>query len=372
MEKPVIILGGGIWGSLLAWRLKEALPQVKFRLYEETSTLGNQVSCMFRETDCGEALKWLRPLISKSWEQHHIKFSSFEKWVTSPYHMIDSKHLHNVVSARLGDDLKLNNMLTPEFALKEGSFVIDARNSCYYKKTGFKKHLSLHVELSEDHHLIAPVICDGSVTQKERFRNLAYFPLTANSLIVRDIWFSENQRVEMDEMRKALCESIYARGWRINKIIREESGFSELPTSTPILREEGRVISLAGLYHDITGCFIPSASELIERMVLTSFRYGELKEVVKDFRKEVESDRKYFRYLNRQLIEEKHEKVLEAIYSQPYPVIERFSRGKLTFLDRSRITLGRSHRKIGSLMNMMLPYSLYPGVHYPERRVSKV
>lgn len=368
MDKPVIILGGGIWGSLLAWRLKQALPHVNFRLYEETSTLGNHTTCTFRESDCGEAIEWLRPLISKSWNHHHIKFPQFEKWITNPYHMIESDHLHREVSDKLGDSLRLNNTLTPEFALKEGDFIIDTRNSCYYKKTGFKKHLSLYIELSEDHHLIAPVVFDGGVSRKERYRTLSYFPLTHNTLIVRDTWYSDQSHINLDEMRKSLCDSIYAKGWRINKIIREETGFSELPVSSPVIREEGRVISLAGLFHDTTGCSISSAAELIDLMVSTSFRFGELKEVVKNFRKNLENDRKYFRYLNRQLIEENHHHLFEAIYSQPYPVVERFSRGKLTFMDRSRITLGKSHRKISGLMSMVLPYNLYPKVQYQNQK----
>lgn len=368
MDKPVIILGGGIWGSLLAWRLKEALPHIDFRLYEETSTLGKHTTCTFRESDCGSAMEWIRPLVSRSWNNHHIRFPQFEKWVTSPYHMIEPDHLNRKVSERLGNSLRLNNTLTPEFALKEGDFVIDTRNSCYYKKTGFKKHLSLHVELSEDHNLIAPVIFDRGVSQKERYRTLSYYPLSHNTLIVSDTWYSENQKIDLDEMRRSLCDSIYAKGWRINRIIREETGFSELPVSSPVLREEGRVISLAGLFHDTTGCSIASATQLIDLMVQTSFRFGELKEVVKKFRKENEGDRKYFRYLNRQLIEEKNDHLFEAIYSQPYPVVERFSKGKLTFMDRSRITLGKSHMKIGGLMSMILPYNMYPKVHYQNHK----
>jgi hypothetical protein len=97
-------------------------------------------------------------------------------------------------------------------------------------------------------------------------------------------------------------------------------------------------------------------------MVSTSFRYGELKEVVKNYRRENENDREYFRYLNRQLIEEKQHHIFEAIYSQPYQLLERFSKGKLSFLDRSRITLGKSHLKIGGLLSMVRPISLYPRI----------
>jgi hypothetical protein len=135
-----------------------------------------------------------------------------------------------------------------------------------------------------------------------------------------------------------------------------------------VVRDENRVVSLAGLFHDTTGCPIAFATRLVDRMVATSFRYGELREVVREFRRETEPQRRYLRYLNRQLFHAGSAHLFEAIYSQPYPVIERFSRGELMFLDRSRITLGRSHRQISGLARLLLPYRAYPAIP----RVSKV
>jgi hypothetical protein len=172
-------------------------------------------------------------------------------------------------------------------------------------------------------------------------------------------------------MRRSLCESIYEKGWRINRILHEESSFTEIPLSSPVLREESRVISLAGIFHDTTGCPISYATELIDKMVSTSFRYGELIEVVKAFRKNTESDREYFRYLNKQLLDGNQSRLLEAIYSQSYPVLERFSKGRITFLDRSRITLGKSKKRLSRLLSIVLPYSLYPDVPYARNVASK-
>lgn len=346
MEKPVIILGGGLWGGLLAWRLKEALPHVNFRLYEESPYLGKDTSCAFRESDCEEAMPWLRPLISQSWDQYHIRFPKFVKQVNRHYHLILADHFHQMLSKRLGPDLYLNKTLTPEFALKEGDFIIDTRNSCYYKKTGFRKCLSLHIELCEEHFQATPVIIDRTVTQKDNYRTLAYFPLTSNSLILTDTWYSDNQMIDLDEMRRSLCDAVYAKGWRINKVIKEETSISELPGSMPIVREEGRVLSLAGLAHDATGCSMGAATALIDQMMQTSFRFGELKRVVKAFREEVEPQRRYFQDLNRELIEEKYPHSFEAIYSGPHPVLERFFQAKLTYLDRALIGFNKSRRMI--------------------------
>ena len=369
MEKPVIILGGGLSGTLLACRLKEVLPSVPFRLYTEDSMLGNHQSCSFRESDCRSSMKWLRPLVSHSWKQHHIKFPSYEKWITNPYHLIESNHLHKVASGMIGNSLHLYNKMNLEFALQMGSFVIDTRNKCHFKKCGYRKWLAIEVELLDDHHMIAPVIYDGGIDQKEQGRSLYYLPLSSRKLLIKDFWISDSKKVDLDEMRNALILVLKSKGWRIGKIIREESGLTELPLTAPVIREEGRVINLSGLFHDTTGCQVASIVRLVDRMVTTSFRLGELKDVVKKFRQEEEKDRKFFRYLNRQILENSHNRIFESIYRQPYTVLERFSKGKLTFFDRSRITFGKRASGFAGLARMMIPYSLYPQVN---RELTKI
>lgn len=367
MEKPVIILGGGMLGSLLAYRLKQALPEVEFKLYEESSTLGNHQYCSFRSSDCEQSLKWLQPLVAHSWESHHIKFPKFEKWITNPYHLIDSRQLNEVVTAALGPDVvKLNDAKNLEMALQEGSFVIDARNICHYKKKGYRKHLILEVELTEDHNLIAPIIFDAGVDAKEQFRSIRYLPLSSRKLLVKDFWISQNSQVNLHEMRNSLITSLAQMGWKIEKVFREDSGVVEVPVSDPVIPQEGRVINLADIFHDTTGCSIPQATKLIERMVRTSFRFGEIKEIVQTFRKENESDKKFFRFLNRLMIEDKQQ-IFEAVYQQPYPVLERFSRGELSMLDRSRILFGKSGHQIKQLMSMVLPYAVITPVHMTKQ-----
>lgn len=351
MEKPVIILGGGIWGSLLAMRLKEVLPHIPFRLYEEHSTLGNHESISFRESDCPEAMPWLRPLISHSWKQHHLKCEKSERWVTDPYHYIDSKKFHEEVLAKLGpDNLRLSNLMSPEFAIQEASFVIDARNECYFAKTGFKKSLILEVELQDEHHLIAPVLFDNHVEKKEFSRHLSYYPLSSNTLLIKDFWYSDNRLLNLNEMRNSLVDTLAMKGWKISRVIKEITNVTHVPMSPPVIREEGRVISLNGIFHDTTGPSIAMATSLIEQMVKTSFRYGELKEVVKKFRNKMEIDRQFLRFMNRLLIEQKQQQVFEVIYKQPSPLIERFSRGNLKVIDRYKILAGKSNYEVGHLL----------------------
>lgn len=337
MDRPVIIIGGGVVGSLLAYRLKEVLPQVQVKLYEASSTLGQHQMISFRQSDCEKA--WIKPFITASWDKHHVRFKKMEKIITNPYHLIDSKKLHEVVSNKLGSDLKLNNKIPLELALQESAFVIDTRNECHYKKMGYKKVLTLEIELEEDHNLIFPVVVDEIIEKKEIYRNISYFPLTNRSILLKDQWYSDNKKLELDEMRSSLLSTIKDKNWKIKKVIREEHAVVAVPTTSPTFHQEGRVISLAGLFPETTASSIQSITKLIDEMVSTSFRYGELREIVSKFRKSEEHTQNFFRTLNRQLIEEKKDSVIEKIYNQPYSLIERFSKGNLNFFDRSRIVL---------------------------------
>lgn len=354
-NKPVIILGGGLWGSLLAYRLKTALPQISFKLYERSSTLGGHESYTFYGSDINQKAKvWLRPLITSSWNAHRVRFPKFEKVIDNSFHLISSDQIHSVVSSALPSNvLCLNNELSARLALDEASFVIDTRNICGYKKCGFQKVFAIEVELEAPHQISEPVLMDSTISQRDKFRCLHYIPLSENRILIKDQRYSANKEINLSEMKQDLMKVLEFYDWKIKRIIREESSCRAMPISSPLFRQEGRVINLAGIFHDTTGCSIPTATRLIDKMVATSFRLGELKEVVRTFRDDLESDRKFFRFLNKSFIDSAADNnfFYQDIYQMPHPLIERFLRGKLTFMDRSRIIFGRMTyvRNIASL-----------------------
>ncbi|WPU65136.1 lycopene cyclase family protein [Peredibacter starrii] len=344
-SKPVIILGGGLWGSLLAYRLKTTLPHIPFKLYERTSSLGGQETYSFYGSDINQsAMLWLRPFISKSWEAHKVRFPKFEKKMDNSFHLINPDQIHSIVSSTLPPDvLCLNNEMSARFALDEGSFVIDTRNICGYKKCGYQKFLTLELELEEPHDINEPILMDSTISQRDKFRCLHYIPLSENKVLIKDLRYSANKELNLPEMKHDLMKVIEFYDWKIKRVIREETGCCAMPISSPSFRQEGRVINLAGIFHDTTGCSIPTATRLIDKMVATSFRLGELKQVVSDFRNDLEGDRKFFRFINKSFIDSAADQnfFYQDIYQLPRPLIERFLRGRLSFIDRSRILFGR-------------------------------
>lgn len=345
-NKPIIILGGGLWGSLLAYRLKMALPHIPFKLYERTSTLGGHESYTFHGSDIEPAAKvWLRPLITQTWSCHRVRFPKYEKVLKNSFHLIRSDQLHSIVSNTLSsENLCLNNEISASLALNEASFIIDTRNICGFEKCGYQKFLSLELELEQNHNLLEPVLMDSTISQRDKFRCIHYIPISENRIIIKDLRYSSHEELNLFEMKQDLLKIIDINDWKIKRVIREESGCRAMPISSPKYRQEGRVINLAGIFHDTTGCSIPLATRLIDKMVATSFRQGELKDVVSSFRKNSEGDRKFLRYLNKHLISshpEARHGLYQDIFQLPHSSVEGFLRGQLTFFDRSRIIFGR-------------------------------
>jgi hypothetical protein len=285
---------------------------------------------------------------------YNVKGRGFDRWITEPVHHIEAGKLHDYIVEKLdSSNIKLNNIMTPEFALQEGAFVIDVRSQCYFKNSGFKKNLVLEVEVMDEHHLIAPVLHDGNLSVKGHGRQLSYFPLDKKRLLITDSWYSENRLLNLHEMRNVVLEVLSVKGWKLGKVIRESAYVSEIPLSPPAINEERYVINLRGLFHDTTGSTISMATELIEQMVNTSFRYGELKEVVRNFRREKEIDRQFLRFLNRLLIKQKQHQVFDIIYKQNFSLIERYSRGQVRAVDRYRILAGKSNYEVGHLLKSL-------------------
>lgn len=358
-NKPVVIIGGGLWGGLLAYRLSQLLPHLDFWLYEKNSSLGGNHTWTFHESDLApHTFKWIKPLIEKTWEGHQVHFPEGSRKFGGHYHCITSKKFHEIISQNLGKRLKLNNELPLELAIHEGSHVIDTRNLCHFKSGGYQKFLGLELELEFSHNLLEPILMDASVEQKDGYRFVNYLPLDSNKILIRDTRYSHLEVVNIEEMRREIAEVIESRKWKIKKVIREESGVYRIPTSSPDFIEERRVISLAGIFHDTTGEALPDAVRLIEQMTSSSFRFGELKKIVRDFRTEREKNRKFFRLLNRVMFEgyDNHEryKIFQHFYQLPWPLIQRFSRGELQLLDRPRIFMGNPiswFGKSGKAMN---------------------
>lgn len=345
-NKPIIILGGGLWGGLLAYRLKQTYPNLEFKIFEQEEKLGGNHTWSFHGSDLSqESLMWLKPFLVKTWKNINLNFSSKSYRFTDEYHSITSERFHDVISLTLKpNQLILNENKSIEEALAESSFVVDARNIFSCEKTAYQKFYGLLVELEKAHDLDAPILMDATVEQKDGYRFIYYLPWDETKILLEDTRYSSNPNVDIQQFREDLFHVADQRGWKIKNIVRDESGSLPIPLTRPHVNKLDRVINLAGIFHDTTGYSLPDAVRLIERMVNAEFLFQNLRDVVEKYNQEKEGNRQGFRLLNRVMFEvcdpEDRYKVFEYFYRLPHPVIQRFYKGDLRIIDWIRFFVG--------------------------------
>ncbi|MFL5783952.1 MAG: lycopene cyclase family protein [Bacteriovoracaceae bacterium] len=339
-EKPVIIIGGGLWGTLLALRIRECLPHIPLKVYASGNQLGEKLAVSFHESDVSpESMKWLSPFISKKWEEFQVSFPRYSRTNSHRLCTMEPAHFHAVAREKLGaNTVFLNQDITPEEAVREASFVIDTVSRGYFKAIGYQKTHGLVVKLLHPHRLTSPLTMDATVPQSFGFRYLQALPLSDETLLIKDVRFSSDPQLYHEDFEMETLRELHQRRWIIGDILERETEFRKIPREKEENLCEGRVIRLDGFVHDVTGDALPDAVRLIDRMVKTSFRLGELKSVMKQYLEERRSQRKILRLMNRMLYQAKtpckeRYQFFESLHSMPPSVREKFYKGDLEIVD---------------------------------------
>lgn len=371
LEKPIIIVGGGLWGSLLALRLKQQLPGTNFKLYEPSSTLGEGQSLSFHQSDLSaEAYKWLKPFITHQWKKYQVEFPKFQKIIENTFCTIDSRDFDQKLKEVLGsENVIFNSDISLEEALIEGSYVIDTRNNGYFKAQGYQKSMALQVRVTGVHSLAMPMTVDATVEQKNGFRYLQYLPLDDSRLLIKDIRYSTSPTLYDEYFEEDIIADMRIRGLEPLEVLNREHDFRKVPLDEYMPETDGRVIRLEGFYHDTTGDVLPDAVRLIDLMVKTSFRYGELKEVLKAYQLERESKKRVLRAFNRVLYQKTtpcpgRYQFMQLLYQLPQPLREKFYAGDIEVMDIVKTFLGKPIIPLLKLGSQLL--------HLPLRSHAKV
>lgn len=333
MDKPVIILGGGFIGTMLALYLADSRPELHFELNEAGSTLGGAGGHLLHENEYQSLLKLLHPAISKKWHQSFIKIKNTEKILSISTSLISASDFHSYSASMLKDRVKLNNDMSLEIALRQSSFVIDTRDTCYFRSTGYKHELRLEVELEDIHSLLMPCLFE---TLEEPGDTFSYFPLNENRLILSHTFLSEQSAKKRDEQINRILCFLKRKGFKIKKVLSEDMSLHYVPQERPHIHQENRVLSLADFNHPSAGRTITEIARLLKKMTSTSFRYGELKSLMRIENPVIEKRSHFCFYLNRQILKNEGV-VLDSIFNQSSAVIERYFMKDLSPVDQYRI-----------------------------------
>lgn len=357
----VCIVGGGLAGSLAAWRLRLEQPRRTLRLVEAGATLGGNHTWSFHATDLPDHSRgWIAPLVVARWPRHRVAFPGFVRTLDGEYCSATSDRLHHVISAALGDDVVLG--ATAEAVTRtrvefsngthlEAHLVIDARGAHSVPvPVGWQTFLGQDVECEAPHGVDVPMLMDARVPQTGAFKFVYVLPFSPTRLLIEDTAYADGHEVDIEAARAAIRVYAARQGWAIARVLREEVGRLPIPLGGSLASfwtsDVPRVGLRAGLFHPTTGYSFPDAVATAELIAsLDPLTPDRVYSGVQAFGERTWRERSFFRLLNRWLFRAaspaERSTILSQFYTRPEPLIARFYGARLTWRDRLRLVSGR-------------------------------
>ncbi len=365
MSTRILLVGGGLANSLIAYRLRSTRPEIELRVLERDSTLGGNHVWSFHDEDLtAEQRRWIAPLLERSWPSHEVRFPGLSRRLGTGYHALTSERLHAVVGEALGSAVRYGaeaQELEPRgVRLADGSTVradavIDGRGypGGAPLSVAYQKFVGQWLELERPHGLRHPVLMDATVEQRDGFRFLYTLPFGETLLHVEDTRYSDSPRMDAGALREEIRAYAAARGWSVRGCEREEQGVLPIVLGGDIEAFWNRGAPgvprsglRAALFHPTTGYSLPEAVRLADDLAgLDDLRSERLYPWIRARSLALWKRGRFFRLLNRMLfraaLPERRYAVLERFYGLPEPLIRRFYAGRPTLADRVRILTGK-------------------------------
>ena len=352
----ISIIGGGLWGGMLAWMIHRKRPDVSFTLYEENKFLGGNHTWSFHKNDLSdEDFKLISPLVTYSWPGYDVKFPSYSKFISLEYCTITSEHFDQVIRRTLPmTSLKLGESIQE---MPEG-LVFDLRGSNYDGDCGYQKFVGLEVITETPHGLMNPIIMDAQVRQLDGFRFIYYLPFTEDRILIEDTRYSETSELDSHEILKELLHITREKGWKIREIVREEKGSLPIPFKVPELTFDHHVFKLQNIFHDTTGYSLPDAVKIASGITETNLDKQSIRQFLEHYVGSKQNQRKFFTLLNRLMFQaasnEDRYKPLEFFYRSNETQISKFYRAEMSTFDQLKFFAGRPPVSLSKALEVII------------------
>jgi lycopene beta-cyclase len=358
----LLIVGGGLAGSLAALAMAKLRPEVPILLIEESDRFGGNHIWSFLDVELEEEKRWLvDPLITLSWPGYYVAFPDYSRKLRLGINSIRSEQLDEAVREALQpDQYRLNTRVVAvrenEVVLPGGERIradgaIDARGAAAFSmlRLGWRKFVGREYSFPRPHRVDLPVVVDATVEQMEGFRFVYCIPVSENRLLIEDSYYSDTPDLDAPALGKRIEGYMKLRGWRRGRLEREESGVLPVALSDDVhalWRGGGaRVAKLGirgGFFHPTTGYSLPMA---VRNALLLAEQRNFDGEILHDlFEAEATQTWKkldFYRSFNEALFEApvwERRKIMDSFYHLDTDVIARFFALKLGMVDRMRLS----------------------------------
>ncbi|MBU1348259.1 MAG: lycopene beta-cyclase CrtY [Alphaproteobacteria bacterium] len=375
-DPDLILVGGGLASSLIAWRLALDRPDLTVVVVERDRRLGGEHTWSFFDGDISiEDRAWLAPATPHRWEGgHEVYFPGLSRVLSTPYNSLTSGRLHDVVAPILGDRLVRGEAVevSPDgVILADGTAlrargVIDARGPAPtpHLDLGWQVFVGRTVRLTLPHGLTRPTIMDATVSQEDGYRFIYLLPFDDRTVLVEDTRYIDAPRLDRETLGRRIDSYILSRGWTVEAVAGEEEGILPIALDGDIdaFWAEGPPVARAGLaaalFHPTTGYSLPDAV-VTARLIAGAddLSSAGLRRLTERHSRTVWADRAFYRLLDRMLFRAAEPgerwRVLKRFYGLPEPLVRRFYAGRSTTLDKARILAGKPPVPIGLALKQL-------------------
>jgi lycopene beta-cyclase len=199
------------------------------------------------------------------------------------------------------------------------------------------------------------------VEQQGGYRFVYVLPFDAHRLLIEDTHYVDSAAWEPDRLRANIAAYAQARGWRIERVAREEEGRLPIVLAGDFddywndLAGQPSVGLRAGLFHSTTGYSLPHAVRLAERIAgMRDVDAAGLFATIRDEAKREWRRQRFFRLLNRMLFlagsPDRRWRVMQRFYRLPASLIAHFYAGRLSLGDKARLLSGKPPVPVGQAL----------------------
>ncbi|MGV3579316.1 lycopene beta-cyclase CrtY [Brevundimonas sp.] len=375
-DPDLILIGGGLASSLIAWRLAIDRPEVRVVVVERDGRLGGKHTWSFFDGDVSaEDRAWLAPATPHRWPGgYEVYFPGLSRVLETPYNSMTSERLHETVAPLLGDrliagevaEVRADGVTLADGRVLKAAGVVDARGPqpTPHLDLGWQLFVGRTVRLTEPHGLTRPTIMDATVAQGDAYRFVYLLPFDERTVLVEDTYYVDGPRLDRALLNQRIDAYIRSRGWTVETVVDEEEGVLPIALDGDIegFWAEGPVVAKVGLagalFHPTTGYSLPDAVA-VARLIAGAddLSAAGLRHLVEGYSKRLWADRAYYRLLDRMLfraaVPGERWKVLRRFYGLSEALVRRFYAGQSTALDKVRILAGKPPVPIGLAMKQL-------------------